>query len=474
MSGLSDAAKVGAAVLIVVGLMLGVIQLLRGEVFQRGRTYGVLVQFENGQGLRPGMQATLAGNPIGWVNEPKLITTAMGIPVNQAELRVRRGVPLYPDAKFTIKQEGLLGEKYLEVISGTPGTRAVEEDHVFAGSAQADASEVVDSAAQAIATVNTLLSEQQLGGTIRELATSLSTSLESVNGVLDKAGTLVQGSEGYVVASLKNVQAMSANFLTMSRNLQQASEDIRSLAGDPKYADTITSVTADLADVSKSLNHLSSQLDTLVSDPQVQQDAKDSVRLTKETLEEAKSTLKRFQQTMDKADGVLDSAGGLMDNASGTVSEARSKLDQVSRIGSSVSVKAGLNVRAVDKNRSKSLNNQDSYVGDINVAAGYKKTYISVGADNIGEQNNWNFLLGHGSLDGFSFRGGVYRGELGLGARYFLPGGGGAEAMLYDTADPKLNAYGYIPVGDAVNVVVGMEDIENDPQATVGLGVNLK
>ena len=474
MTGLSDAAKVGAAVLIVVALMLGVVQLIRGDLFQSLRTYKVYVQFENGQGLRPGLPLNIAGKNVGSVSskDTLLTTNDQGQTVNQAEVLVNRGMPLYADATFTIKQEGLLGEKYMDVQPGTsgPGAVPVKEGHVFPGSAQADTSDLVSSAAEVIRRVDSLLSEAQLG----QLSTSLSASLDSVNGLLANAKALVESSRGDVVASLKNVQAMSANFLTMSQNLQQASEDIRSLAGDPKYADTISSLTADLTDVSRSLNHLSSQLDTLVSDPQVQQDAKDSVRLTKETLEEAKNTLKRFQQTMDKADTVLDSAGGLMDNASGTVSAARSKLDQVSRIGSSVSVKAGLNVRAVDKNRSKSLNNQDSYVGDINVAAGYKKTYISVGADNIGEQNNWNFLLGHGSLDGFSFRGGVYRGELGLGAAYFLPGGGGAEAMLYDTADPKLNAYGYIPVGDAVNVVVGMEDIENDPQATVGLGVNLK
>ncbi len=161
---------------------------------------------------------------------------------------------------------------------------------------------------------------------------------------------------------------------------------------------------------------------------------------------------------MDKADGLIDSASGLMDNANGviadvggTVGEARAKMNQLTSIGSQIDVQASLNVRAVDKNRNEQpVTATDRYVGDINVAVGYGKTYVSAGADNIGEDNNWNFLLGYGSLSGFSFRGGVYRGELGLGAAYNLKGGGGAEVMAYDTDEPKLNAYGYIPVGKAV------------------------
>jgi hypothetical protein len=109
----------------------------------------------------------------------------------------------------------------------------------------------------------------------------------------------------------------------------------------------------------------------------------------------------------------------------------------------------------------------------MNLAVGTQGKYLQVGADNIGEANNWNFLLGMGELEGFSVKGGVYRGEMGLGASMRSKGGLGADVMWYDTKDPKLNAYGYIPAGDFVDVVLGVEDLQKDPTASAGIGVKL-
>lgn len=481
MGAMSDVAKVGAVVIIVMVILVGLGQLVNGSLLPRGNTYYVLVRFDDGTGLRPGMPLKLAGTDAGWVEKIRLTTEPGEKQTCEAKMRIRKTIHLSPDAQFMIGQEGLIGEKFLGVTPGDVNSEQVPEGYIFPGTQQKDITALVDKASTLIESVDTLLSPDQLGGTMKDLSTSLSTSLDKVNGLLDKAGRVVDSSQGYVVASLKNVHAMSANFLAMSQNLEQASVVIGKLAGDPKYADTIQQVTQNLNSVSANLSHLSGQLDVLISDPQVQQDAKDSVRLTKETLTEAKATLSRFQKSMDKADGLIDSATGVMDNANGlitdvggAVGDARVKMDQLTNIGSKIDTKASLSVRAVDKNGDNHLGGSDTYVGDINVAAGYGKTFLSAGADNIGEDNNWNFLLGYGSLSGLSFRGGVYRGELGLGAAYQTKKGAGAEVMAYDTQGPKVNAYGYIPAGKAVRVIVGVEDATEDPKGTIGIGVDLK
>lgn len=481
MAGMSDAAKTGAAVLIVIAMLIGLGQLVNGRFMLPGRSYYVIVRFDDARGLRIGMPMKLAGLDRGNV-ENIFIAKAKGAKQTaEAKIRVLKDVQLYPDATFTISRDGLIGEKYLQVIPGEDDQAPVDEGFEFSGKQDEDITELIAKASQVIESVNTLLAPDELGGTIHDLSASLSESLDKVNGLLEKAGGVFEASEGYVVGSLQNVHAMSANFLAMSKNLEAASITIGKLANDPVYAEKIQGITTDLTCVSASLNHLSSQLDVLVSDPQMQQDAKDSVRLTKETLQEAKATLSRFQQTMDKADGLIDNASGVMDGAnglisdvSGTVGEARGKMNQLTNIGNSIDTKASLNVRAVDKNNDRNLSGDDDYVGDINLSLGYGKTYLSAGADNIGAENNWNFLLGYGSLTGLSFRGGVYRGELGMGAAYFLPSGGGAEVMAYDTEQPKLNSYGYVPLGSKAHVVVGIEDLTDEKQATVGMGVDLQ
>lgn len=478
---MSDAARVGAVVLIAVAMLVGLGQLVNGRWTLSGGTYYVLVRFDDGTGLSPGMTLKLGGTDAGWLEKVHLTTEPGVKQTAEAKIRVRRHVHLGDDARFEIGQESFIGEKELKVTPGDPARPQVKPGHVFVGSQGTDFSSLATQSAQIIARVDRLLSEESLGGSMRDLARGLSTSLGHVNDLLDKVGGVVEGSTGYVSASLKNMQATSQNFLEMSRNLNAASVSIGELANDPQYVSNIRGISSDLSSVGESLSHLSAQLDSLVSDPQAQQDAKDSLRLTKETLQEAKSALQRFQETLDRADGLIDNANGVMDDASGlmndvggAVGEARQKLDKLSAVGGAVKLKASMNVRAVDANRDKSLSAHDNYVGDINVAVGHKKAYVSAGADNIGEENDWNFLLGYGSLSGMSFRGGVYHDELGVGAACSFGGNGGVEVTAYDTKDPKLNAYGYIPVGDAVKVVVGVEDASHDAKATVGVGVDLK
>ncbi len=123
MSAMSDAAKVGAAVLLVLVIMIGLGQLVNGRIFPRGSTYYVLVRFDNGMGLRPGMPLKLAGTDAGWVEKIHLTDEAGIEQTTEAKIRVRKKVFLSADAKFVISQEGIIGEKYLGVTPATPGTR---------------------------------------------------------------------------------------------------------------------------------------------------------------------------------------------------------------------------------------------------------------------------------------------------------------------------------------------------------------
>jgi phospholipid/cholesterol/gamma-HCH transport system substrate-binding protein len=482
---MSDLAKVGAVVLIVLALLYGISQLVQGATL-RLHTYFVLVQFQTGTGLRVGMPLKMGSYDIGYVEDVYAVQEgASSAMITEAKIRLNqkihsRGremipVKIYSDAKFIISQEGLIGEKLLSVEPGSvpPLIDASQSGYTFtSGSSEDYISAQLKSVTGALST-SLFGGESPLGGTISKITGDLSTSMTNVNNLIGKATELITTNQGAVTASLDNIQKMSVNFLTLSKNLEDASISIKDLAKDPKYTETLKSMTDDLSGVSGNLNHLSKQLDELVSDPQVQQDDKDSVRLTTETLQEAKKTLERLQKSLDKADDVMNNANGLITDTSGAVSDARGKLNKLSSAGSKLNYNAGMTVRAVDRNKSHSLDNDDSYVADINAALGYNDVYLSAGADNIGEDNNMNFLLGWGNLDAFSVKGGVYRGELGIGASYNTPQGGGVDVMLFDTADPKLNAYGRIPIGNSVDVVLGVEDAQNDPQATVGVGVHL-
>lgn len=480
MGSSNNTAKVGLAVVAAAILTFGVVSLLRSDLFNVHPSYWVAVRFENALGVSKGMSVKMAGSDVGWVEGIQYVDEAQ---LSEARVRIYEKYHIYPAAKFLISQEGFVGgEKYID-ISGNkpsePGQEPVMEGDVLEGGTQADFNELIANATRVISSVGDALNTERLDR-VDKLLSGVTDSMDKINEVLDAVGSLMADNKGLISGSLKNVEAITANFLALSKNLEETGDTVREMADDPRYRDALDGLADNMGLMSDRLTHLTGEIDGIVSDPEFQQNTKDSVRLTKETLEQTKGTIERFQQTMDKVDSlldkgseVMDSAGGLMDSAGGAIQEVRGKVEQFSKIGDSVDVKLGLNVRAVDRDENHRPSEGDDYVGDMNLALGTQGKYVQVGADNIGAENNWNFLLGMGELDGFSLKGGVYRGELGLGASLKSKGGLGADVMWYDTKDPKLNAYGYVPVGDFVDVVVGVEDAQKNPTASAGIGVKL-
>lgn len=473
MGAMSDAAKVGAVVIVVLAMVIGLAQLVQGNFLQRGKTYLVEVDFVDPQGVGRNMEITKAGAPVGWIKKPPSYSED-GARRN-ALIAIYKRVQLRSDEYFEIGQEGLIGEKYIEIKQEDPPdpeAHIVQPGEVMNGRRKPDFTDAAANISILVASVTDLIKEQNREGTLSNLPKRVEESIIQVNGLLSQIALLVGDSKGYVTGSLRNVESVSENFLEMSERLNEASKELAGMATDPAYREKLDRIMSNMDEVSASLNQLSSDLTDISSDPQVRQDIKDSIRLAKEVLEEGKAVAEKLQESLDKADTVMDDASSAIHTVEDTVTDAKSKLDKVSSVGEAIELRGGVSVRAVDRNDDRQLDNDDAYVGDMNVAVGYDDTYISLGADNIGEESDWNLLLGYGSLSGFSFRGGVYHGELGVGAAYY--GDVDAEVTLYDTADPKLNAYGYIPITEAVNIVVGGEDLGNDPVATAGVSVEIE
>jgi hypothetical protein len=112
----------------------------------------------------------------------------------------------------------------------------------------------------------------------------------------------------------------------------------------------------------------------------------------------------------------------------------------------------------------------DRGVADLNAAVGFKGKYLQAGVDNIGDGGDINLLAGVGSLKGGSARAGVYRGQFGAGLAWYTQGFG-AELTGYDPRDPKLDATGYVSVGDSVDIILGVQDATNTKKVTAGVGV---
>ncbi|MEZ5336828.1 MAG: MlaD family protein [bacterium] len=470
----SNALKVGIFAIAAALLLAAAIITVRGgglAAIIGGSGYFVKVRFTGeAVGLQKGMPVRLKGGDVGYLTETEFASGNQDV---IAQLRLDDDVQIYAQATVEIREEGLLGERYLAFIY--PEQLPAEplwapEGHVFQGSAAMGLANLIESANSVLKSLDSLLGDESLRSSMTQIADGITDSLERVNVIMDNVNGVITENQGYISESMANVEAMSDNFLLLSQNLQEASVAVRDLSTDPKNREQLALIMTNIESTTKNIDGMSNQLNTLLSDPMVQADLKDSVRLMPEVLQETKNTMTGAQETLERLSELLESADGMVNTATWAIEDVSGTIQGVSGIGEGIETRGSLAIRGVDRNTDDRLNGEDVYVGDANFAVGNERNYVQVGIDNIGEGDDLNLMLGMGELRGFSFRAGIYRSELGVGASWWDPAGLGLEATLYDLNDPKLNTYGHIPVGDSVDVLIGVDDLADEAVPTVGLG----
>lgn len=112
--------RVGLFVLITLSLLILMIFFLTGEQRFFEKSYTINTSFTNTAGLINGAAVRLSGVRIGEVTDIEFAQKPVGDKVILVKMKVNRdGMSrINPDAKATIRTEGLLGDKYIEIIPG--------------------------------------------------------------------------------------------------------------------------------------------------------------------------------------------------------------------------------------------------------------------------------------------------------------------------------------------------------------------
>ncbi len=127
--------RVGLFILITVSLFILILFFLSGEQRFFEKSYTLTTSFANTAGLIKGAAVRLSGVRIGAVTGIDFAQKPVGDKVINVTMKVNKeGMErLNPDAKATIRTEGLLGDKYIEILPGEekplaklPDTMAIE------------------------------------------------------------------------------------------------------------------------------------------------------------------------------------------------------------------------------------------------------------------------------------------------------------------------------------------------------------
>jgi phospholipid/cholesterol/gamma-HCH transport system substrate-binding protein len=105
-------------IFIYMGFSIGVFR------FDRGNYYGYTIGFQDISGLVRKAEVKIAGVKVGWVED--IILQPESYQKAQARIMVHKNYRLYENAYGMVKQDGLLGPKYIELVPGDPGLSKLE------------------------------------------------------------------------------------------------------------------------------------------------------------------------------------------------------------------------------------------------------------------------------------------------------------------------------------------------------------
>ncbi|MGE5663384.1 MAG: MlaD family protein [Deltaproteobacteria bacterium] len=294
---MSKEAKVGIFVLL--GLVILTYFTFRvskwGGIGEKG--YKLTADFETAAGLEPKANVKMAGVPIGKVEEIQLAD-------NKARLvlRINDGIRIPADSVASIQTQGLLGEKYVEIVPGKETARPLPAGGRVANTtAPAELDEIVRKVSQ-------------IADDLRKFTQSLSETFGTEEGksalqdILKNVQETSAALKSVVVANEERMTRILANVDTLSGDLKDIAsankEDVRaSIANLRAFSETLKNETPGLA---KKLETMSEQISGVVGENR--EDIRESIANLKtasakldNTLESARAVLARI----DRGEGTL-------------------------------------------------------------------------------------------------------------------------------------------------------------------------
>ena len=279
--------EVWVGIFVVIGIFLLVFMTLKIEKFQIGKGAGYLlhIYFDTVAGLTKNAPVRVAGVPVGNVEK-----VALDQGKGKVTFHLPYNITIYKDAKAYLKSEGFLGEKYIEITPGTPGSPKMEPGGV------------VDQGAPPTDV------EQFLSG--------MSAIGEDLKGIIKPLGEVLNSIEPKKVEQIVN-------------NVDKFSGQLTSLAKDSKETiERAKGAFSAMEDIGEKVKKGEGTLGKLISDETIYRDAKEVVEKVKESAE----TLKNVSDKIERGEGTL---GKLIQDES-LYNEAKETLQSIKGIAEKV------------------------------------------------------------------------------------------------------------------------------------------
>ena len=199
---------VGALLVLAVGVFL-----IGNKELRFSSTYGLKAEFQNVAGLVEGAEVRVGGVHEGTVKHIHLPQRPDGKVTVTMDLKSQTREILKKDSVASIKSEGLLGDKYVEISFGSSDAARLNGGDTIAAAAPLDIADLIQKTNQILDTTNTTM--QNVEGATSNLK-SISTKIDGGQGTV---GALINDKTMYRQASAgaaafqEDMEALKHNFL---------------------------------------------------------------------------------------------------------------------------------------------------------------------------------------------------------------------------------------------------------------------
>ncbi|MBU4288319.1 MAG: MCE family protein [Proteobacteria bacterium] len=282
MSNLSIEAKVG--VFVVIGMIiLGYMSMKLGKLgFKMDKGYDVNVYFDSASGLEEDVQVEIAGVEVGRVRKI-LLEDGKALVI----LRIDSNVKLRKDVKASIRSRGILGDKYVVLVQGSPAAPLIEPGgRIISTVATTDLDSLMNVLGEVAKNISKLTRSfaNVMGGEKGEA--SLRSIVDSMKAVAETLNRTVQENNEELVKIIANLSEFSATINEISSKINRGEGSIGKLINEEDTVEKLNETLASLQKITEKINKGEGSLGKLVNE--------------EETVENINSTLTSINDYMQK------------------------------------------------------------------------------------------------------------------------------------------------------------------------------
>jgi len=279
--------EVWVGIFVVVGIFLLILLTMKVEKFRIGKEagYPINIYFDSAAGLDKSASVRVAGVHVGHVEK---------VTLEEGKARVIFHLPpdivIYKDSKAYLKSEGFLGERYVEITQGTPGTQKVEPNGVIEqGAPPVDVEQVLSK-------VSGLGDDiKEVVGPVKDLVKAMDP--KKVEGVIGNLNKFSSQLEGIAKDSKETIQKAKDAFSSMEdigEKVKRGEGTLGKLISDDSVYQDVKKAVEGLKNISETVERGEGTLGKLIKDESLYNEAKETLQSVKgitEKVEKGEGTL---------------------------------------------------------------------------------------------------------------------------------------------------------------------------------------